>query len=92
VTGCLAVHDRVVASGTCVGCGLPVQLTGPIGPEAGAELVWLAVPFLDIERAATCRTTGDLHVVEHARGACTGCSAVVEAVKDPKGGGLWWFE
>lgn len=88
---CTTGHDRVVASGTCAACGLPVQLTGPIEPT-GAELVWLALPFVDLERAAVCRTTGDLHVVEHARGACVGCSTCVEAVQDPEGGGLWWFE
>lgn len=92
MTRCLAGHDRVVASGTCAACGLPVQLTGPIEPETLDDLTWLAVPFLDVEQAAVCRTTGDLHVVEHAKGACTGCSTSIEAVRDPEGGGLVWFE
>jgi hypothetical protein len=79
---CLAdVHDHVVASGTCTACRLPVQLTG------GTDAVWLAVPFRD--DAATCRATGDLHVVEHAVGACCGCSAVLEAVGTGDRGLVW---
>lgn len=94
---CVTHHEHVVASGTCAACGLPVQLTGPLPPPGNdhgqAEgLLWLAPPFGDLEASATCRATGDLHTVNHARGACTCCSARVEAVGDPRGGGLRWFE
>ena len=74
-------HTRLVASGTCSACRLPVQLTG------GLDALWLAVPFSD--DAATCRATGDSHVVEHAVGACCGCSAVVEAVGTEDRGLVW---
>lgn len=92
---CATAHDHVVASGTCAACRLPVQLTGPLptaGRPASDELLWLAPPFGHPEASATCRATGDLHTVEHAKGACATCSAAVEAIEDPDNGGLWWFE
>jgi hypothetical protein len=95
VTSCVTGHGHVVASGTCAACGLPVLLTGPLpddGLEVGEGPLWLAPPFDDPDAAATCRTTGDLHTVEHAKGACVTCSACLEAIEDPDGGRLWWFE
>lgn len=89
---CLTHHEHVVASGTCAACRLPVQLTGPLPADTGVGLAWLAPPFGDLDAAATCRATGDLHTVEHATGACTCCSSELVAVEDPEGGELWWFE
>jgi hypothetical protein len=94
---CVTHHEHVVASGTCAACGLPVQLTGPLPPLGndhdgqGEGLLWLAPPFGDLDASAICRATGDLHTVEHAVGACCGCSALLEAVGTTDGE-TWWFE
>ena len=81
---CVDSHAHVVAGGSCAGCGLPIQMAGPL-PSTGDTPPWRAPPFADLDASAACRAAdGATHVPSHALGTCTGCSAVLEAAGDER--------